>query len=94
MAGAQGRGSGLFAVGASGGGGEAGAAGRALEFLALGWFSLRQSRTMCPALGSGFAYGGELGRGDSGAGTSQRCGAVGLMWLSPIWHSKREAVPP
>lgn len=50
--------------------GEAGAAGRALEFLALGWFSLRQSRTICPALGSGFAYGG-AGRAGEGRKAAQ-----------------------
>lgn len=38
-------------------GGPGGAAGRALELLALGWVSLRQSRTMCPTLRSGSAYG-------------------------------------
>lgn len=49
---------------------EAGAAGRALEFLALGWFSLRQSRTMCSALGSGFAYRG-AGRAGEGKKAAQ-----------------------
>jgi len=70
-----------------GGPGEAEAAGRALEFLVLGWFSLRQSRTMCPTLGSGFAYGGagRAGEGKKAAlGRGSAAGPWDAPWLPPL----------